>query len=129
MNAIYCSLGLFGKYLQELIFGELRLVELQRTKDKFWNYAFYKFCFLFGVLGLENLNELVLWICWFSVLSFALLFCQLSKDRFELVSFSLYINFIFLFSNSYQFRLQSVVNRLLKFFVYSHPYLFYVVFY
>ncbi len=86
MNAIYCSLGLFGKYLQELIFGELRLVELQRTKDKFWNYAFYKFCFLFGVLGLENLNELVLWISWFSVLSFALLFCQLAKDRFELVS-------------------------------------------
>jgi len=77
---------LFGKYIQELIFGELRLVELQRIKDKFWNYAFYKFCFLFGVLGLENLNELVLWISWFLILAFALLFCQLAKDRFELVN-------------------------------------------
>ncbi len=86
VNAIYCSFGLFGKYIQEFIFGELRLVELQRIKDKFWNYAFYKFCFLFGVLGLENLNELVLWISWFSVLSFALLFCQLAKDRYELVN-------------------------------------------
>jgi autocrine motility factor receptor len=88
VNAIYCSFGLFGKYIQEFIFGELRLVELQRIKDKFWNYAFYKFCFLFGVLGLENLNELVLWISWFSVLSFALLFCQLAKDRYELLSVS-----------------------------------------
>ena len=64
------------------------MVELQRIKDKFWNYAFYKFCFLFGVLGLENLNELVLWISWFSVLAFALLFCQLAKDRFELLAVS-----------------------------------------
>jgi len=88
VNAIYCSLALFGKYLQEFIFGELRLVELQRIKDKFWNYAFYKFCFLFGVLGLENLNELILWISWFAIISFAILFCQLSKERFELLSIS-----------------------------------------
>lgn len=88
VNTIYCSLALFGKYLQEFIFGELRLVELQRIKDKFWNYAFYKFCFLFGVLGLENLNELILWISWFSIISFGILFCQLAKERFELLSIS-----------------------------------------
>ncbi|CAM2704568.1 unnamed protein product [Rotaria socialis] len=88
VNAIYCSFGLFVKYVQELVFGEIRLVELQRIKEKFWNYAFYKFCFLFGVLGLENLNELVLWISWFSFLACALLLCQLSKDRFELLSVS-----------------------------------------
>lgn len=80
---------MFIKYLQESIFGEIRFVELQRIKDKFWNYAFYKFCFLFGVLGLENLNELILWISWFSFLACALLFCQLAKDRFELVSFGI----------------------------------------
>ncbi|UJR08649.1 hypothetical protein I4U23_012908 [Adineta vaga] len=91
VNAIYCSIGLFGKYLQGLIFGELRLVELQRIKDKFWNYAFYKFCFLFGVLGLENLNELALWISWFSIIAFTISFCQLSKDRFELLSVSVSI--------------------------------------
>ncbi|CAF3517480.1 unnamed protein product [Rotaria sp. Silwood1] len=65
---------------KELIFGELRLVELQRIKDKFWNYAFYKFSFLFNVLSLENLNKLVLSISCFSILAFALLFCQLAKD-------------------------------------------------
>ncbi|CAF0819956.1 unnamed protein product [Adineta ricciae] len=91
VNAIYCTIGLFGKYLQELIFGELRLVELQRSKEKLWNYAFYKFCFLFGVLGLENLNELALWISWFSIIAFAISFCQLSKDRFELMSVSVSI--------------------------------------
>ena len=94
------------------IFGELRLVELQRLKDKFWNYAFYKFCFLFGVLGLENLNELVLWVSWFSVLAFALLFCQLAKDRFELVSaFSFIQRQSFFRLTSYRSPLRFVVNR------------------
>jgi len=88
INAIYCSLTLIGKQIQTRIFNDLRLIEIQRLKEKFWNYAFYKFCFLFGVLGLENLNELVLWISWFSVLAFILIFCQLAKDRFELLSIS-----------------------------------------
>ncbi|CAF1366377.1 unnamed protein product [Adineta steineri] len=91
VNAIYCLIALFSKQLQVFIFGELRFVELQRIKDKFWNYAFYKFCFLFGVLGLENLNELILWISWFYILAVALLFCQLTKDRFELLSISISI--------------------------------------
>jgi len=73
--------------LQVFIFGELRLIEFQRIQEKFWNYVFYKFCFLFGVLGLENLNELILWISWFYILVLPVLFCQLTKDRFELVSY------------------------------------------
>lgn len=87
MNTIYCFTAVLALQLQRFVFGELRAVELQRIKDKFWNYTFYKFCFLFGVLGLENLHELVLWISWFFILAFAFLFCQLIKDRFELVSF------------------------------------------
>ena len=91
-------MSLLGKQIQMWIFGELRLVEIQRLKDKFWNYAFYKFCFLFGVLGLENLNELVLWISWFSILAFILIFCQLAKDRFELVK--KHFSFAFFYSIS-----------------------------
>ncbi|CAF2809092.1 unnamed protein product [Rotaria sp. Silwood2] len=87
-NAIYCSIALAVKQLLILVFGELRFTELQRIKDKFWNYAFYKFCFLFGVLGLENLNELILWLSWFFTLAIAILCCQLAKDRFELISVS-----------------------------------------
>lgn len=90
MNTLYCSLVLLAQKLQVFVFGELRPVELQRVKDKFWNYAFYKFCFLFGVLGVESVNELSLWISWFFSLAFALVFCQLIKDRFELVSVQLH---------------------------------------
>jgi hypothetical protein len=108
--------------LQLYIFGELRPIELQRLKDKFWNYAFYKFCFLFGVLGLENLNELILWISWFFILSIGILFCQLSKDRFELVRFKISSssNYIFLF-NSYQYHLQFLINHLSKLFISLSP--------
>ncbi|CAF3827749.1 unnamed protein product [Rotaria sp. Silwood1] len=88
VNAIYCSIALVVKQLQILVFGELRLTELQRIKDKFWNYAFYKLCFLFGVLSLENLNELILWLSWFFILVIAILCCQLAKDQFELISVS-----------------------------------------
>ncbi|CAF1396543.1 unnamed protein product, partial [Rotaria sordida] len=91
VNAIYCSIALAVKQLQTLVFGELRPTELQRIKDKFWNYAFYKFCFLFGVLGLENLNELILWLSWFFTLGITILCCQLAKDRLELISVSISI--------------------------------------
>lgn len=106
INTVYCCLALTAKSIQNWIFGELRSLELQRLKDKFWNYAFYKFCFLFGVLGLENLNELVLWISWFSVLAFALLFCQLAKERFELVSWKL----IFFSISFHRFVMRNEVN-------------------
>ncbi|UJR37573.1 hypothetical protein I4U23_030274 [Adineta vaga] len=91
VNTVFCLIALSARKLQEFVFGDLRSVELQRIKDKFWNYTFYKFCFLFGVLGLENLHELIHWITWFYILAVALLFCQLIKDRFELLSTSIAI--------------------------------------
>lgn len=55
-------------------------------KDKFWNFVFYKFIFVFGVVNVQYLNEVILWVSWFSVLGFLHLLSQLSKDRFEYVS-------------------------------------------
>ncbi|CAF1099663.1 unnamed protein product, partial [Didymodactylos carnosus] len=88
VNAAYCALTLVGKSIQLVVFGTLRPIEVQRIKDKFWNYAFYKFIFLFGVLNVEDLNDIVLWLLWFSLLGFLIVFCQLCKDRFELLSVS-----------------------------------------
>ncbi|CAF1537973.1 unnamed protein product, partial [Didymodactylos carnosus] len=84
VNAAYCALTLVGKSIQLVVFGALRPIEVQRIKDKFWNYAFYKFIFLFGVLNVEDLNDIVLWLSWFSLLGFLIVFGQLSKDRFEM---------------------------------------------
>ncbi|CAF1118572.1 unnamed protein product [Adineta ricciae] len=75
VNAIYCFTALLARQLQRFVFGELR-----------------SFCFLFGVLGLENLHELIIWISWFFILAFAFLFCQLIKDRFELFSTSITVS-------------------------------------
>lgn len=55
-------------------------------KDTFWNFVFYKFIFVFGVMNVQNMDEVVLWCAWFAVLCCLLLLTQLSKDRFEYVS-------------------------------------------
>lgn len=86
MNTAYCCLILLGKLIQRVVFGQLRVSEQQHVKDKFWNFVFYKFIFVFGVINVQYLDEVVLWVAWFSVLGFLHLLAQLCKDRFEYVS-------------------------------------------
>uniref|UniRef100_A0A1L8DSF2 Putative e3 ubiquitin ligase n=1 Tax=Nyssomyia neivai TaxID=330878 RepID=A0A1L8DSF2_9DIPT len=88
INMAYCCLILLGKSIQKVVFGELRISEQQHMKDKFWNFVFYKFIFVFGVVNVQFLNEVVLWVSWFSILGFLHLLSQLSKDRFEYLSVS-----------------------------------------
>lgn len=82
----YCILILLGTTIQHMVFGELRVSEQQHIKDKFWNFVFYKFIFVFGVMNVKHMDEAVLWCSWFSVLGFLHLLAQLCKDRFEYVS-------------------------------------------
>lgn len=88
INMAYCVLILAGKSIQKLVFGELRVSERQHLKDKFWNFVFYKFIFVFGVLNVQYMDEVVLWCAWFTALGFLSLLSQLCKDRFEYLSFS-----------------------------------------
>lgn len=88
INMAYCCLILIGKFIQKLVFGELRVSEQQHIKDKFWNFVFYKFIFIFGVMNVQYIEEVLLWCSWFSVLGFLHLLAQLCKDRFEYLSFS-----------------------------------------
>lgn len=77
----YCCLILLGKSIQKVVFGELRISEqqvgtlinknkisfgnnkttfifcFQHLKDKFWNFVFYKFIFVFGVVNVQFLHE------------------------------------------------------------------------
>jgi autocrine motility factor receptor len=88
INMAYCCLILFGKFIQRLVFGDLRVSEQQHIKDRFWNFIFYKFIFIFGVMNVQFMDEVVLWCSWFSILGFLSLLAQLCKDRFEYLSFS-----------------------------------------
>ncbi|XP_043276997.1 E3 ubiquitin-protein ligase AMFR-like [Venturia canescens] len=88
MNMAYCALILLGKSIQRLVFGELRPSERQHLKDKFGNFVFYKFIFVFGVLNVQYVDEVVLWWAWFTALGFLGLLSQLCKDRFVYLSFS-----------------------------------------
>ncbi|CAG0888610.1 unnamed protein product [Darwinula stevensoni] len=87
INMAYCLLILLGHCIQLMVFGELRVSEQQQLKEKFWNFVFYKFIFMFGVINVQHMDEVVLWCSWFSVLGFLLLLAQLSKDRLEYLSF------------------------------------------
>ncbi|XP_064610639.1 E3 ubiquitin-protein ligase AMFR-like [Liolophura sinensis] len=88
INMAFCCLILLGKVIQKVVFGELRVSELQHLKDKFWNFVFYKFIFVFGVMNVQTMEEVVLWVAWFTMLGFFHLLAQLCKDRFEYLSFS-----------------------------------------
>ncbi|XP_028296380.1 E3 ubiquitin-protein ligase AMFR-like [Gouania willdenowi] len=88
VNTICCSLMLIAKLIQYVVFGPLRVSEKQHLKDKFWNIIFYKFIFIFGVLNVQTVEEVVMWCLWFAALIFLHLMVQLCKDRFEYLSFS-----------------------------------------
>nr|XP_054774349.1 E3 ubiquitin-protein ligase AMFR-like [Lytechinus pictus] len=88
INMAFCCLILLGKAIQYIVFGNLRVIERQHLRDKLWNFSFYKLIVVFGVLNVQTLEELVLWVGWFAILAFLHGFAQLSKDRFEYLAFS-----------------------------------------
>ncbi|XP_042899201.1 E3 ubiquitin-protein ligase AMFR [Parasteatoda tepidariorum] len=88
INMVYCVMILIGKGIQKFVFGDLRVIEQQHMKDKFWNFVFYKFIFIFGVLNVQYMDEVILWCGWFSFVGAFHLLSQLCKDRFEYLSFS-----------------------------------------
>ncbi|XP_046889947.1 autocrine motility factor receptor a [Hypomesus transpacificus] len=88
VNTACCILMLIAKVIQCLVFGPLRVSEKQHLREKFWNFIFYKFIFIFGVLNVHTLDEVLMWSLWFAVLVFLHLVVQLCKDRFEYLSFS-----------------------------------------
>ncbi|KAF0040796.1 hypothetical protein F2P81_006694 [Scophthalmus maximus] len=58
VNSACCVLLLVAKLIQRVVFGPLRVSEKQQLKEKFWNFLFYKFIFVFGVLNVQTLEEL-----------------------------------------------------------------------
>nr|XP_039271813.1 E3 ubiquitin-protein ligase AMFR-like [Styela clava] len=88
INAAYCLFALGAKFILKVVFGNLRVVERQHIKDKFWNFVFYKFIFVFGVMNVLTLNEVLLWVGWYTAIAALLLLTKLSKDRFDFLSFS-----------------------------------------
>lgn len=74
-------LGLCAHYLQKKLFKRMRLPERQHTREKLWNYAFYKFIFIFGVVNVDSMEEMIIWVAWFVMLGYAHFFIVLSRDR------------------------------------------------
>ena len=66
INMAYCLLVLLGKSIQQSMFGELRVSEQTQLKDKFWNFVFYKFIFVFGVINVQHMDEVSPAVDWSS---------------------------------------------------------------
>lgn len=101
VNMAACILLLFALSVTRIVFGELRSQELNSAKDKFWNFVFYKFIFVFGVINVQKAPEVMAWAAWFSILSFLVVMTKISKLRFDHLSFSpntpLFLHFKVLF--------------------------------
>lgn len=82
-----CGFFLLAKFIHSLVFGTLQRNEHQHMRDKFWNFVFYKFIFVFGVMNVQEVPEMLCWCVWFAILGTLLLMEQLSKDRFQFVSY------------------------------------------
>ncbi|XP_065064937.1 E3 ubiquitin-protein ligase AMFR-like isoform X2 [Rhopilema esculentum] len=85
VNMAYCCLFLFGKIIQRFVFGDLKAIEEQHLQESFWNYIFYKFIFVFGVINAQTVTEVMCWLAWFSMVGFWKIFGQICKDRFEFI--------------------------------------------
>ncbi|OQV14737.1 E3 ubiquitin-protein ligase AMFR [Hypsibius exemplaris] len=70
------------------IFGRLRMSERQHIRERLWNYAFYKFIFVFGVVNVESVEEMIIWLDWFVILGYIHFLIVLSRDRCEYMTFS-----------------------------------------
>jgi len=55
-----CCFFLLTQFIYSIIFGKLRKVEHQHMRDKFWNFVFYKFIFVFGVMNVQEIPEMLL---------------------------------------------------------------------
>lgn len=86
INAVTCAIVLFGKIVQRLVFGDLRIVEIINFREKLCNYFLYKCIFMFGVIKVQTAEDVILLLGWFGVLGFLQIFVQFSKDRLEYVS-------------------------------------------
>ena len=49
------------------------------------NYIFHKFVFLFGVLNIEEFEELLTWITWLALVGFFAIWVSMTKMRSEYV--------------------------------------------
>uniref|UniRef100_A0A0X3Q6B8 E3 ubiquitin-protein ligase AMFR n=1 Tax=Schistocephalus solidus TaxID=70667 RepID=A0A0X3Q6B8_SCHSO len=84
-NFGYGCLMSFALKLQSTIFGQLTENEQTHIRDRFWNFVFYKIIFMYGVLKVQSIQEITLWVAWSSVLGFLYLLSRLLKDRLDFV--------------------------------------------
>ncbi|KAG1685090.1 E3 ubiquitin-protein ligase AMFR [Nymphon striatum] len=60
----------------------------RHMKDKFWNFIFYKFIFIVGIINVKNYDETLMWCSWFSVIGFIHILTHVCRDRCDYVCFS-----------------------------------------
>ncbi|VDP02919.1 unnamed protein product, partial [Soboliphyme baturini] len=86
VNAICCSLFVLVRLVQTFIFGRLNTQEQMNFNSRLGNCMFYKFVFIFGILSVQYLDELLLWSVWFAFIGSLQLLTELASDRFKYIT-------------------------------------------
>ena len=81
LNWLISVAAVLGWATVSAIFGRLRSPELAALKERFWNLVFYKFVFVFGILGVEKTDEAGAWLLWLTGAGLLLMLSSLSEDR------------------------------------------------
>jgi autocrine motility factor receptor len=88
VNFLCCMYFQFMSFIHVLVFNTLLISEKKHMQDKFWNFVFYQFIFIFGVMNVQNVREILLWCGWASLVGCFFVTSHLCKDRFLYLSFS-----------------------------------------
>ena len=81
LNMCYCTWFLVLAGVKEHIFGPISRQEIENIQDTFWNFVFHKSIFVFGVLNVQDMLNLICWMGWLGVLGSLHILTQLCTDR------------------------------------------------
>ncbi|VDD85774.1 unnamed protein product [Enterobius vermicularis] len=94
LNTVCASLAILAKAAVYFTFGQLGAQESELLRDRLCNFLLYKAVFVFGVLSSILLDEMVLWILWFTFISMLTLLQILTMHRFKYFTSSLPPSFV-----------------------------------
>ncbi|VDN50053.1 unnamed protein product [Dracunculus medinensis] len=69
LNTVCAIFALIGKIATFVTFGSLNQQECTMIRDRLLNFLLYKTVFLFGVLTSVILEEIIVWILWFTLVA------------------------------------------------------------
>lgn len=82
-NMMYALMCIVARVVQLFFFGDFSETEIQLVKERTLNYMLFKVVFMGAILN-ADVDELLVWTAWFTVMCFLRAFVCICEERFEM---------------------------------------------